>query len=191
MIRINLLPVRASKKKETAKQQISIAVISVAGVACIMMAIFSVTLAKISSAKDNLSASERELQQLKTKIGEIDNLKKLQAEVKKKLDVLSRLRKEKTGPVNRLASLSDALPEKLWLTKYSETNETISISGVAFTEELIADFIRNLQASKEFGTVELLISEQMEIGGIKAKRFDLTCMLASAKKEETPKPQKK
>jgi type IV pilus assembly protein PilN len=193
MIRINLLPARAAKKKETARQQLSILTLTVIGVAVIVLAVYSVTLAKVSTAKDNLSSSEQELQRLKAKIGEIDNIKKLQEEVKKKLDVLNRLRKEKAGPANRLARLSDAVPEKVWLTRYTESDEKVAISGLAFNEDLIAEFIRNLLASKEFGDVELLVSEQMEAGGIKAKRFDLNCNITSLKKEkeEQPKPQKK
>ena len=183
------MPVRASKKKETAKQQISVFVLSVAGVAAIVLTLFSVTLAKISAAKDNVSSSEQELQQLKAKIGEIDNIKKLQDEVKKKLDVLNRLRKEKAGPATRLAKLSEAVPEKLWLTRYSEVNENVSIAGIAFNEDLIAEFIRKLQASNEFGNVELLVSEQVDVKGVKAKRFDLSCIIISMKKEEPAKAQ--
>jgi type IV pilus assembly protein PilN len=191
MIKINLLPVRAVKKKETAKQQIFIFIISVVGVLLIAVAIYSVTLAKIGSAKAEIGRSEEELQRLKTKIGEIDNIKKLQAEVKKKLDVLNQLRKEKTGPANRLGKLSDVAPDKLWLTKYAETGGNVSIAGIAFNEDLIADFMRSLQASGEFANVELMVSEQTEISGVKLKRFEITCSIKSLKKEEPAAAQKK
>lgn len=191
MIKINLLPVRASKKKETAKQQLAIAVIAIVGVAVAGLSVFSVTLAKISTTKSTIESSEKELQTLKAKIGEIDNIKKLQEAVKKKLDVLDRLRKEKAGPATRLAKLSDAIPEKLWLTKYSESADKLSIGGIAFTEELIAEFIRNLQATNEFSNIELLYSEQVDSGGVKAKKFELSCTLSSAKKEEPAAAPKK
>ena len=187
MIKINLLPVRAAKKKETIKQQLSIAVTSIVGVLAIAGAVYAVTLTKISTTKTELTQSENEIQSLKKKIGEIDNLKKLQAEVKKKLDILNQLRKEKTGPATRLAILSDIVPEKMWLTKYAETGGNVAISGVAFSEDLIADFMRALQASDEYANVELQVSEQAEAGGIKTKKFDLTCSLKYMKKEEPPK----
>lgn len=188
MIRINLLPVRAARKKETARQQATIALVSIAGVILIFFALYSVTLGKISSTRNEISNTENEIQQLTKKIGEIDNIKKLQAEVKKKLDVLAQLRKEKTGPAIRLATLSDAVPEKLWLTKYAEgAGGTVSISGIAFSEDLIADFMRRLQASADFSNVELQVSEQSEVSGVKLKRFDIACMLKGQKKEEAPK----
>jgi len=179
MIKINLLPVRAAKKKESARQQISILLLAITAVLVIAFGIYSVTLAKISTAQEEIGKSEQEIKRLKEKIGEIDNIKKFQAEVKKKLDILNQLRRDKTGPATRLAKLSDAVPDKLWLTKYAETGGNVSLAGVAFNEDLIAAFMRNLQASNAFTNVELLVSEQMELGGMKAKKFEISCTMKS------------
>lgn len=191
MIRINLLPVRAAKKKESARQQISIFLLAIAGVMVLAFGIYMVTVAKISAANDEIAKSEQEIKRLKEKIGEIDNIKKFQAEVKKKLDILNQLRRDKAGPATRLAKLSDAVPEKLWLTKYTENAGSVSLGGVAFDEELIAAFMRNLQASGEFINVELGVSEQVDIKGLKAKRFEISCSLKSSKVAEPATPQKK
>ena len=188
MIKINLLPVRASKKKETTRQQISILMLSLGGVLVVGIGFYVLTLSKISAANQEIVSSELEIQQLKAKIGQIDNIKKLQAEVKKKLDILSQLRKEKSGPAKRLSKISDAAPEKLWLTKYIENSGVVSISGLALNEDLIAGFMRNLQAIDDFTNVELQVSEQSEIAGTKLKRFDITFNLKGIKKEEPTKP---
>jgi len=188
MIKINLLLVRGAKKKETVKQQIMILILVLVASVVIIGGIYFYLLGRISSAKAEIAQTESEILQLKAKIGQIENLKKLQEEVRKKLDVLNQLRVGKTGPVKRLAALSETVPDKLWLTKYGESGDAITISGIAYTEELIADFMRNLDASRQFTQVELQVSEQVDLSGVKAKRFDLTCKLASLKKEET-KPQ--
>jgi len=177
MIRINLLPVRASKKKETLRQQVSISVICVVGVLLVGLGLYAMTLSKISQAKEQIAVSQDELKALKTKIGTIDNIKKLQAEVKKKLDVLNQLRKEKSGPASRLAALSDAVPDKLWLTKYAENNDKVSVGGMALSEDLIAAFMRNLQANPAFMNVDLQVSEQADIGGVKVKRFEINFVI--------------
>jgi len=179
MIKINLLPIRAAKKKETTRQQISIFIMVVIGTILICAGLYSTLLTKISAAKGEITKTEQEIQQLKAKIGELDNVKKLEDEVRKKLDILNRLRKEKSGPVNRLVMLTDAVPDKLWLTKYSETASAVSISGVAFSEDVIAVFMKNLQAIPDFSNVDLQVSEQTEIANIKAKRFDITMKLAA------------
>lgn len=191
MIKINLLSIRAAKKKETTRQQISILVITIVGTLAVCALLYSMLISKIFNAKDEIAKSEQEIQQLKTKIGQIDNIKKLEADVKKKLDILNRLRKEKKGPVSRLAMLSDAVPDKLWLTKYTEAAGTITISGAAFSEDTIAVFMRNLQAIRDFTNVELQVSEQTEIAKTKAKRFDITLKLAGFIPPETDKKTKK
>lgn len=173
MTKINLLPLRASKKKETIRQQVSILVICFVGVLLIGISVYGFMSSKIANLKTEIANSQTELAALKTKIGAIDNIKKLQAEVKKKLDVLEQLRRGKTGPAARLAALSDSAPPKLWLTRYSENGSSVSVSGVAMSEELIAIFMKSLQASGAFSNVELVVSEQSESGGVKAKRFDL------------------
>jgi len=177
MIRINLLPLRASRKKETVRQQVSILVLSLIGVLLVGICLYLLLLAKISTATAQIDSSEAEIKALKAKIGAIDNIKKLQAEVKKKLDVLSQLRREKSGPASRLGALSDAVPEKLWLTKYAETPGGVSVSGYAVNEELIALFLKNLQSSGAFTNVELQVSEQVTVGGELAKRFDIAFQL--------------
>jgi type IV pilus assembly protein PilN len=184
MIKINLLPVRAAKKKESTRQQLSILTLSVIAVVVLALGIYSITLAKISTAQDEILKSEQELKSLKEKIGEINNIKKFQDEVRKKLGILDQLRQNKTGPATRMAKLSDAVPEKVWLTKYAETGANISIAGVAFNEELIAEFMRNLQGSNEFQNVELLVSEQMDIKELKVKKFEISCTLKSIKAAE-------
>lgn len=191
MIKINLLPIRAAKKKEVVQQQVAILVGILVAVIVACGAVYGITYMKITTAKREIASSEQELNLLKKKIGEIDNIKKLQADVKKKLDVLAQLRKEKTGPASRLAKLSAATPEKLWLTKYVENGPTVSVSGVALNEELIAEFMRNLQESGDFTNVELMVSEQQAKGDVKTKRFDVTYLIKNLKKDEPAKPPKK
>ena len=181
MIKINLLPLRASKKKETIRQQVSILVLTMIGVLVVGLGLYGLLLVKINAAKTQIESSENEIKALKSKIGAIDNIKKLQADVKKKLDVLNQLRREKRGPAARLAALSDALPDKLWLTRYAETGGNVAVSGYALSEESIAIFMKSLQATGGFGNVELQVSEQSDVAGIKAKRFDLVFQIKEQK----------
>lgn len=186
MIRINLLPVRAAKKKETALQQIFILGAGVVVVLILVMAMWGIRMGQISRVNNDITAANARIEDLKKKIGDLDKVKKLKEEVKKKLDVLALLRKNKAGPASRLATLSDVIPDQLWLEKYRESAGQISISGLAFNEELIAQFIRALEASPEYEKVELLVSEQKDVGTSKLKRFDLTFKI-EAPDQEAPK----
>ena len=186
MIKINLLPVRASKKKETAIQQVSIFCFSIALVALVVILLYGLKLGQISSAKDDISTANATINELKKKIGKLEELKKFKEQVMRKLDVLAQLRKNKTGPAQRLATLSDITPEKLWLTAYSESNENVRLSGIAYTEDLIAQFMRSVQASNDYTGVELIVSEQKEISGTKLKSFELAFKLKPLVKPAVP-----
>jgi len=187
MIKINLLPISAARKKETARQQVIILFASILGVLLIACAVYFYIGLKIQSTKTEITRSENEIQELKLKIGKINNLKNLKQEVQKKLDVLILLRKGKVGPVNRLLTLSEAAPDKLWLTRYAENGSDVSISGVALNEELIAAYMKNLEASPDFEGIELIVSEQMDMQGIKVKKFDLKLQLQAPKTSEPVK----
>jgi type IV pilus assembly protein PilN len=181
MIKINLLPVRAAKRKETARQQIVIVAGTLVIVLLLALGAYSYFLIRISSTTDEITKAGQELAALKAQIGKINELEKLKAEVTKKLDVLNQLRREKTGPVNRLKAISQAVPDRLWITGYTESGPTVTLSGVAFSEELIADFMRNLEQSPDFMNVELVVSEQVMVSGVKLKKFDLRFNLESPK----------
>lgn len=180
MIKINLLPVRAAKKKETAIQQISVFCLSLLVVLVVIAALYGLKLGQISSAKDDISAANNKINELKAKIGKLEELKKFKEQVKKKLDVLAQLRKNKTGPAQRLATLSDITPDKLWLTSYAESGDNVKLNGIALTEDLIAQFMRNIQSSSDYTGVELLVSEQRDYSGTKVKAFELSFKLKTA-----------
>ena len=180
MIKINLMPVRAAKKKETAIQQIAIAGAVVAVVALIAVSFYIFERMQVASVKNEIAAANKKINDLKAKIGKLEELKTTKEQVRKKLEILAQLRKNKTGPAQRLATLSDLTPEQLWLTSYGELNQDVKISGIAFTEDLIAQYMKALEASKDFMTVELIVSEQVELAGTKLKKFDLSMKLESA-----------
>jgi type IV pilus assembly protein PilN len=180
MIKINLLPVRAARKKETAIQQISLFCFSIVFAAVVIMVMYGLIVGQISSTKNDISAANTKINELKAKIGKLEELKKFKEQVKKKLDILAQLRKNKTGPAQRLATLSDITPEKLWLTAYVESNDNVKLVGIAYTEDLIAQFMRSVQASNDYTGVELVVSEQKEISGTKLKGFELVFKLKQA-----------
>lgn len=184
MIKINLLPVRAAKKKETAVQQIIIFCLVISVVAAIVLSLYIVKRVQVTATKNDITSANNKINELKAKIGKLEELKTLKEQVKKKLDVLTQLRKNKTGPAQRLATLSNVTPDQLWLTGYNENGIDIKISGVAYTEELIAQFMRALEASSDYMSVELLVSEQTEISGAKLKKFEISMKI------ETPVPPK-
>ena len=112
---------------------------------------------------------------LRKKIGQVKDFEKKKKDLEQKLATLQALKAGKSGPVHLLDELSAALPEQLWLTKFSEKSGNIKILGIADSEKTVAEFMRNLEASPYYKNIELSVTEQTKTGGKKMQKFTLGC----------------
>ena len=178
MIEINLLPVRAARRRESFRLQSSIAVLTIILV-IICIILFQANLKKRENAVDTQTASvEEEIAKLEKIVGEIEKLKQERAKLEKKHAVIKNLDKGRMRAVYIMDGLSEITPEKIWIESLDKSGKSLKITGVALDNDTIADFMMKLQQSKYFGGVELGASEQINRGGMKFKKFNLHCSTA-------------
>jgi len=175
MIRINLLPVKAAQKKEKLRGQLLVLALSIILVSAACTAVYVSLLGKVSAVEQDNAQKEEEINRLRNVIGEVSRFKKLQQELQGKLDVLDKLKEGKVGPVHLLDELSTAMPEKVWVTTFKESAGAISVAGVGLNEESVAEFLRLLEESPYYKSVELQVVEQVSQSGLKLQKFDVTC----------------
>ena len=155
MVRINLLPVRVSKKKEAGKQQLALfAVLLLAGLVGNYLWQGS-RAAELKARQQKLARTRDDIAQLERIIGEVRNIKEQQQALQQKLDVLDRLKAGRSGPVRMLDELASITPKQLWLTKMDEKNGAVTFTGNAPTIDEVSAFMTALKTSKYFGHVEL------------------------------------
>ena len=175
MIRINLLPVRAAQKKEKLRSQLSILFLSLILLGAGCGALYVTKMLEIDGLKDEIADLGRQNQALKKELGEVVDFEKKKADLEQKLKVLNDLKLAKAGPVHLLDELSRALPQKVWLTDFSENNGQVDLKGYGDTEETVAEFMNNLEASPYYAAVELSVTEQASVGEFKMQKFTLKC----------------
>ena len=175
MIRINLLPVRAAQKKEKLRSQLSIFFLCIVLVFIGCGALYVQKMTAVNSVNDEIAVINQKNKDLRKKIGQVKDFEKKKAELEQKLVVLQTLKAGKSGPVHLLDELSAALPEKLWLTKFSEKGGRINLAGVADSENTVAVFMRNLESSLYYENIELSVTEQTKAGDRKMQKFTLNC----------------
>lgn len=180
MIKINLLPVRESQKKEKLREQVVVLIASAIFVIVGCGAAYTTIQTKISAKNEEITEQTSVVEQLKKQIGEVEKVKKLQAELQSKLDILSKLKENKTGPAHMLDELSVATPEKLWIESFDNVAGVVTLSGLGVNEEVVATFLQQLESSMYYMNVELQSLEQATIDGHKLQRFKV------AAKEESP-----
>jgi type IV pilus assembly protein PilN len=144
MIRINLLPVRAGKKRELGRQYLVVA----AGLITIALIGNWFWYGQLASERDRnqvrIDDTKKRIAELEKVIGEVNNINKRRKEVEEKLSVLDKLRKGRTGPVRMLDALSTATPKKVFLTTFEEKSSAVKLEGRAASHEDVADFMRGL-----------------------------------------------
>jgi len=175
MIRINLLPVRAAQKKEKLRSQLSILFLCLILVFAGCGALYVTKMFALDNLKQELADIDRQNTALKKKLGEIANYEKKKKALEQKLKVLADLKAGKAGPVHLLDELSRALPDKVWLTQFTEKAGKIDLAGVGDTEQTVAAFMNNLEKSPYYKGVELSVTEQTTVGGVKMQKFTLKC----------------
>jgi len=185
MIRINLLPVRAAQKKEKLRGQIIVVVLSLVVAALVCGGAYLHINMKIDAERAEVSRKQDEINALKKKIGEVGRFKKLQAELRGKLEVLDKLKEGRSGPARYLDELNKVLPEKLWLTEFSEKEGSVMVKGVALSEKNVAEFMRNLTASQYFDQVDLVQTAQKGQKGLKLQDFQLTFKITYSQKKKS------
>jgi len=155
MVRINLLPVRVSKKKEAGKQQLLIvAAVLVLGLA-VNYVWASARAADLKAREAKVARTREDIAQLERIIGEVKNIKDAQQELQKKLDVLEKLKQGRSGPVRMLDELATVTPRQLWLTKLDEKSGAMTFQGAAASIDDVSEFMTKLKQSRYFTKVEL------------------------------------
>ena len=146
LIRINLLPVRAVKKREAGRQWL----VAAAGIVILTGALNAVWYFSRSGAAEKKAAEvaqkRQRIAELEKVIGEVNNINKRKKEVEDKLKVLTDLRKSRSGPVRMMDALATATPKKVWLKLFEEKDNQVRISGMAFSHEDVAEFMRALDS---------------------------------------------
>jgi len=177
MIQINLLPVRVQKKQEAAKQLL-LAYLATVGILIVGIGYLWVSNEmEIDSLKGRIDRVKGEVAKYAKFEAALDQIKKKKELVDKKRQIIKDLQTDRDSVVRMLALLSVQVPaEKVWLEKLLQTGNTVTVDGVALSNEAIVEFMRNLEASPyiEKGTVNLVHSKQSTVKDMKLRDFQVT-----------------
>lgn len=174
MIRINLLPVRVSKKKVAGRQQLYLLALAVVLVIAGNFVWSSARSDALQSREQKLRRTRDEIAQLERIIGEVKDIKAQQQELKDKLAVLDKLRAGRQGPVKMLDELATIVPKKLWLKKMEEKAGAVSFEGSASTIDDVSAFMSALRRSPFFSAVELKKTAARSEGRFRTVEFSVT-----------------
>ena len=106
------------------------------------------------SWQGKIRTAEAELKELDKYVKKVEEFKKKQAELNTKIEVITNLTANQRGPVHVMDELSKAMPDLLWLTNLDVKGSSVSVRGMAFNTNAVAQFIENLVAVEWFAEPE-------------------------------------
>ncbi|ATB49913.1 PilN domain-containing protein [Corallococcus macrosporus] len=146
MIRINLLPVRAVKKREMGRQVLVLFAVVLIGAALANYGWYDNRDTELKTHRQGVATAKAKIAELEKIIGEVKNINTRKAEVEKKLAVLDSLRKGRNGPVRMMDALASATPKKVWISTFAEASNSVAIDGSAVSHDEVAEFMRGLNS---------------------------------------------
>jgi len=176
MIQINLMPVRARKRKENIRQFISVYLLSIVLLGCVMGYLWLSMRSEIQSLDRRLNQVKGEVNQFAKFDVMLKELKQKKEMIDKKRHVIQDLQSDRDRVVRMLAMLSVETPsDKIWFERLALTGNSVTLNGIALSNEAIAEFMRNLESSPytEKGSVNLVLSRQVEKSTMKLREFQL------------------
>jgi type IV pilus assembly protein PilN len=192
MIRINLLPFRAARKKENIRRQISILSLSV----FLMLAVliyFNIHLGgRIKTLKKNVTVTNNELKKYQEITRQIEDIKKKLAVLEKKTEVIRKLETDRFEPVQILEAMTDKIiAKRMWFTSFDDHPKDIKVTGIALDNKTVADFMTRLEGSGWFSAVKLNTLEKHVVQGSSLKKFSIACdKKADTKETQASAPDK-
>ena len=201
MIRINLLSREEPRGSDQAPGTRNIFILSlglILGFIIIGYLILGAQVRRLEAEKLTLEKQAQGFSALQREIKELKDKKEL---AQNRLVLLTRLEKERHGPVRLLEQLTVALPvNQLWITALKETDSEIRLEGMSLSNQILADYLKRLETLESISRVDLIQSGQITYPAakpgqppseqIKIKQFTIAAIKKGAEKPPIPAEKK-
>ena len=180
MIKINLLPYRDERKKESTIRLAIAGAVPITLMLIFMIAAWIVNQSEINSIENEIAQINQQIEACTLQMKEIDLYKSKKEILTKKMNVITSLTKGKDGPVHLLDELATAIPGNIWLTSIKQTGLALVIEGKAIDNIAVSNYMINLDKSPYISNVDLK-SISTDLTGVKGyknivlKTFVITC----------------
>lgn len=179
MIKINLSTIKKGVKKSKKKVELQSQLI--AAVVLVVLALAGVVYgwmwlnSKVSRLENEKVLANKELASLKEQVKVVENYERDKKNFEEKINIIEQLKRNQTGPVIMLDEISKNIPERVWLTKITESGGKINMEGNAISNTDLASFVNSLKSTKGFTNIELTESKGATEANIPIYTFKLQC----------------
>lgn len=169
MIRINLLkPERKDIREESIglapeikeKKRTPIASLLILIAIAAVATLYFLQDKAIKSEQDLLTVAQEEKKQLDYVLAALEKLEEQKSMLARKINLINQLKARQEIPVRTMDELSKNIPGWVWLIETSYDAQEITIKGRALSNNLIADYVYNLENSPHLSNVKIVSINQ-------------------------------
>lgn len=205
MIRVNLLKPEKKELKEVPtlpaeeikkKKGPPILNLVILLLVVVIVALFFAQKRAIDKERNLLNIAKEEKDKLKDVDKKLSQLRRQKETFEQKINLIEELKAHQGAAVTIIDELSKSLPDWVWLTEASYKSQNVRIKGRALSNNLIADYISNLESSPHLDSINLISSSQRRARNNQFLEFSLTAKYVlptppSASSKKPPKGKKK
>ncbi len=184
MAQINLLPWREAKRQELKKDFLVTAALMLALGGGLLLLGDRVVNAQIDNQKARNSYLKAEIKELDEAVAEIRELQKRRNQLIDRMRVIQELQGNRPIIVRVLDQLVRTVPDGVFYTSLSTKGKTITISGIAESNNRVSSLMRRLDASDWLANPNLDKVQAAPNYGEQANTFNLTVVVKAPSVDE-------
>lgn len=184
MIRVNLLPHRAEKRRARQIQFIAFSVISLIAGAIIVGFVHVAIMTEISYQERRNEYLKKEIVILDKQIDEIKKLREQTQSLLARKTVVENLQSTRSDVVHLLDQMLRILPDGVYLKSVKQTGAKISVIGYAQSNARVSTLMRSIEDSPWLETPTLIEIHATKVGSDRVSEFSLYFNLT----KQTPAP---
>lgn len=174
MIRINLLPHRAEKRRARQVQFAALCVISVVLGALLVGFVHAAISSQISYQERRNAYLKQETEVLDKQIAEIKKLREQTQSLLARKDAVEKLQSDRSDVVHLLDQMLRILPDGVYLRSLKQTGNKINVVGYAQSNARISTLMRAIDDSPWLDSPALVEIHASSAGGARVSEFTLT-----------------
>lgn len=196
MIRINLLPIKEQRQRDSAKRFLFVAVLLIVLEVAGLVALYWYRDKQYKSVQDKVAEVEQTLDRIERIESANKDLEKKIEKARQKIGILEKLKKKRRGPFRVIFSLQQILteptterlkvqqrkrnwdatwnPKRLWLDSFAESDGNFKIKGAALSADDVAEFLFRLGTVPHYKKPKLDVIQKEKLQNTERKIVNFT-----------------
>ncbi len=184
MIKINLIADRQAKDRLEIQQEVMLGILGLIALVVLCGIWWQAKSSQISETENQITFAKQERDRQKKIRDAVDEMDARRTRVNNILHAIDLLKEMKQGPAIYFDNLNVILPQEVWLTNVRDNRGMIAIKGYSFSNNSIAQLMKNMEKSEHFVNVDLEGIERAKLGDEILKEFTVNGMTVLGKKME-------